>query len=88
MTFGYDGNKPVLRDVSFRVAAGQRVGIIGRTGAGKSTLMHLLTRFFDPDDGQVLLDGVDLRDYRIADLRDQFAIVLQEPVLFSTSVGE
>jgi ATP-binding cassette, subfamily B, bacterial len=64
------------------------VGISGTTGAGKTTLMSLLIRFYDPTAGQVLLDGVDLRDYRIADLRNQFAIVLQEPVLFSTSIAE
>ena len=58
------------------------------TGAGKTTLVSLLTRFYDPTAGQVLLDGVDLRDYRLADLRNQFAIVLQEPVLFSTSIAE
>ena len=57
----------------------------GATGAGKTTLVSLLTRFYDPTDGRILLDGVDLRDYRLADLRNQFAIVLQEPVLFSTS---
>jgi ATP-binding cassette, subfamily B, bacterial len=64
------------------------VGIAGRTGAGKTTLMNLLTRFYDPTDGLIRLDGIDLRDYRIADLRAQFAIVLQEPVLFSTTIAE
>jgi ATP-binding cassette subfamily B protein len=77
-----------LRNVSFEVDPGTRVGISGKTGAGNTTLMSLLTRFYDPTAGQVLLDGVDLRDYRIADLRNQFAIVLQEPVLFSTSIAE
>ena len=88
VSFAYRENHPVLRNVSFEVGPGTRVGISGRTGAGKTTLMSLLTRFYDPTAGQVLLDGVDLRDYRIADLRNQFAIVLQEPVLFSTSVAE
>jgi ATP-binding cassette subfamily B protein len=64
------------------------VGIAGRTGAGKSTLISLLARFYDPLDGAILLDGVDLRDYKVADLRNQLAIVLQEPVLFSTSILE
>jgi ATP-binding cassette subfamily B protein len=86
--FAYDGERPVLRDVSFRVPAGTSVGIAGSTGAGKTTLISLLTRFYDPTAGRILLDGVDLRDYRLADLRNQFAIVLQEPVLFSSSVGE
>jgi len=64
------------------------VGIAGETGAGKTTLVSLLTRFYDPTAGQILLDGVDLRDYKLADLRNQFAIVLQEPVLFSRSIAE
>jgi ATP-binding cassette subfamily B protein len=86
--FSYDGTHPTLRDVSFSVAPGTRVGLVGRTGAGKTTLVSLLMRFFDPQSGGIELDGVDLRDYRVADLRAQFAMVLQEPVLFSTSVAE
>jgi ATP-binding cassette, subfamily B, bacterial len=81
-------NNPVLQNVSFEVLPGTRVGIAGATGAGKTTLVSLLTRFYDPTSGRITLDGVDLRDYRIADLRNQFAIVLQEPVLFSTSIAE
>jgi ATP-binding cassette subfamily B protein len=86
--FAYPGNPPVLHDVSLAVPAGARVGIRGRTGAGKTTLISLLTRFYDPSSGRITLDGVDLRDYRLADLRNQFAIVLQEPVLFSASIAE
>jgi ATP-binding cassette, subfamily B, bacterial len=86
--FGYAGERPVLRDVTFDAAAGTRVGIVGRTGSGKTTLVSLITRFYDPSDGAILLDGTDLRDYRLADLRNQFTIVLQEPVLFSTSIAE
>jgi ATP-binding cassette, subfamily B, bacterial len=74
--------------VSFDLPAGTRLGISGTTGAGKTTVVNLLTRFYDPIAGQILLDGVDLRDYRLADLRAQFAIVLQDPVLFSTTIGE
>ena len=88
VSFAYRENHPVLHDVSFDIDPGTRVGISGKTGAGKSTLMSLLTRFYDPTTGQISLDGIDLRDYKLADLRDQFAIVLQEPVLFSTSVAE
>ncbi|HMA38545.1 MAG TPA: ABC transporter ATP-binding protein [Gemmatimonadales bacterium] len=86
--FGYDADRAVLRDVSFTVAPGTRVAVTGATGAGKSTLMSLLTRFYDPTSGAVLLDGVDLREYRVADLRRQFAIVLQHPLLFSTTIAE
>src|SRR5262245_34243252 len=86
--FAYDGGEPVLRDVTFEVAPGTRVGIAGATGAGKTTLISLLSRFYDPTAGQVLLDGADLRDYRLADLRGQFGIVLQDAVLFSATVAE
>ncbi|MEK6272492.1 MAG: ABC transporter ATP-binding protein [Actinomycetota bacterium] len=88
VSFGYDSAHPVLRDVSFELDPGTRAGIAGATGAGKTTLVSLLTRFYDPTSGQIMLDRVDLRDYRVADLRSQFAIVLQEPVLFSTSIAE
>jgi len=86
--FAYDRENLVLDGVSFAIEAGTRLGIAGRTGAGKSTLMSLLMRFYDPSKGQILLDGVDLRDYKLADLRHQFAIVMQDPVLFSTSIAE
>ena len=88
VSFGYESSRQVLRNLNFEVSPGARVGIAGRTGAGKTTLLSLLTRFYDPVDGQILLDGVDLRDYKLNDLRGQFAIVLQEPVLFSTTIGE
>jgi ATP-binding cassette, subfamily B, bacterial len=86
--FAYEGQNLVLDGISFAIEAGTRLGIAGRTGAGKSTLMSLLMRFYDPNRGQILLDGVDLRDYKLAELRNQFAIVMQEPVLFSTSIAE
>jgi ATP-binding cassette, subfamily B, bacterial len=88
VSFGYDSGRTVLHDVSFTVAPGARVAIMGATGAGKTTLVGLLTRFYDPTTGAITLDGVDLRDYRVADLRRQFAIVLQHPLLFSTSIAE
>jgi ATP-binding cassette subfamily B protein len=88
VSFGYDEERRILHDVSFVVAPGTRVAVIGATGAGKTTLVNLLTRFYDPTAGAVLLDGVDLRDYRVTDLRRQFAVVLQHPVLFSTSIAE
>jgi ATP-binding cassette subfamily B protein len=88
VSFAYEPNHPVLKEISFEVTAGTRLGIAGTTGAGKTTLVNLLSRFYDPGAGRILLDGVDLRQYKLADLRDQFAIVLQEPVLFSTSIAE
>jgi ATP-binding cassette subfamily B protein len=86
--FAYEEGRPVLRGATLAVLPGTTVGISGVTGAGKTTLMTLLTRLYDPDAGCILLDGRDIRDYRLADLRNQFGIVLQEPVLFSTSIAE
>lgn len=88
VSFAYEDARPVLQDVSFEIGPGTRLGIAGTTGAGKTTLVSLLARFYDPTRGQILLDGVDLRDYRLADLRNQLAIVLQDPVLFSASIAE
>jgi len=88
VSFSYATDRPVLHDVSFSIPAGASLGIEGATGAGKSTLISLLTRLYDPTEGRILLDGVDLRDYRRADLRRQFAVVLQESVLFSASIAE
>jgi len=88
VSFSYGRGSDVLDDVSFKVMPGTRLGVSGRTGAGKTTIASLLPRFYDTDEGSVLIDGVDIRDYALADLRDQFAIVLQEPVLFSTTISE
>lgn len=88
VSFGYNTGRPALRDITFAIPAGARVGIAGTTGAGKSTLVSLLLRLYDPTDGAILLDGVDLRDFVLHDLRNQFAIVLQDPVLFSSSIAE
>jgi ATP-binding cassette subfamily B protein len=88
VVFAYDGERPVLDGVSFALEPGTRLGIAGVTGAGKTTLMSLVSRFYDPTSGQILLDGIDLRDLRLDDLRNQFGIVLQDPVLFSTSIAE
>jgi ATP-binding cassette subfamily B protein len=84
----YAAGPDVLRDVSFRVERNTTVGVVGATGAGKTTLVSLLVRFYDPTGGAVLLDGIDVREYRLADLRRQVAFVLQDPVLFSTSIAE
>jgi ATP-binding cassette subfamily B protein len=88
VSFGFGPERPALSEISFAVPAGARVGILGPTGAGKTTLVSLLFRFYDPTAGRILLDGADLRDYRLVDLRNQIAIMLQEPVLFSASIAD
>jgi ATP-binding cassette subfamily B protein len=88
VSFAYNPERPALQDVSFEIPTGARVGIAGTTGAGKSTLVSLLLRLYDPGAGRVLLDDVDLRDYRLRDLRNQFAIVPQDTALFSCSIAE
>ncbi len=88
VSFAYGPDRPVLHDVSCVIPPGTRLGVVGATGAGKTTLISLLTRFYDPQHGAILLDGTDLREYRLTDLRRQFAVVLQDPVLFSVSIAE
>ncbi len=86
--FGYQPGAPVLRDVSFKIEPGMLVGIIGETGAGKSTIAALLTRFYDPQAGTIRLDGQDLRRLPLAWLRRQVVLVLQEPLLFHATIWE
>jgi ATP-binding cassette subfamily B protein len=88
VSFGYEKDRPVLHDVSFALRPGEACAFIGPSGAGKSTLMNLIPRFFDPSSGVVKLDGVDLRELRLKDLREQIAVVLQEPILLPTTVAE
>ena len=88
MHFSYGGEVEVLHDVDFSVRAGQTVALVGHTGAGKSTLVKLLTRFYDPTAGRVTIDGHDLRDVSIRSLRSQLGIVPQEGFLFSGSVRD
>ncbi|RPH54958.1 MAG: ATP-binding cassette domain-containing protein, partial [Acidobacteria bacterium] len=91
VTFAYgpggDGQAPVLRDVSFEVEPGQRVGIVGATGAGKTTLMSLLLRFYDVSRGRILIDGVDVREMDLHVLRGLFSLVLQDVHLFSGTIA-
>src|SRR5437867_2360659 len=88
VSFAYGKDRPVLHGISFNIESGTRLGIAGASGAGKSTLISLLTRFYDPTAGAIFLDGIDLRDFRLEDLRRQFAVVPQDPVLFSASIAE
>lgn len=84
--FGYNPEKMILKGINLHVPAGTKVAVVGPTGAGKTTLINLLTRFYDVNAGSVTLDGHDLRDYRLADLRKAFGVVLQDTVLFAESV--
>ncbi len=86
--FSYPGRTATLHEISFEARAGQAVAIVGATGAGKTTLMSLLPRFYDPHSGRILLDGIDLRDLTLSSLREQISLVPQEPVLFSGTVAD
>lgn len=85
--FPDEPNTPVLEDVDFHVPAGAKLGILGETGAGKSTLVNLISRFYDPTEGSVLIDGVDARDWPLATLRSQVCVVVQDTFLFSDTIG-
>ena len=85
--FAYGGEDYVLRDVSFEVLPGERLGVVGATGAGKSTLINLLLRFYDVSKGRILVDGVDIRDMALDDLRSMFSLVLQDVHLFSGTIA-
>ena len=88
VTFRYTDDREILRDLSFTLAPGQSAAIIGPSGVGKTTLLNLVPRFFDPSGGSIQLDGADLRSLRVRDLRAHVAIVLQEPILLPTSIAE
>ena len=86
VAFGYDAGAPVLKDVTFAVEAGQKLGVVGTTGGGKSTVVGLIPRFYDVDGGHVLIDGVDVRQYTKESLRSQVGFVLQDTVLFHGTI--
>ena len=88
VTFSYSPGRPVLSGVSFKVPAGASVGIAGPTGSGKSTLIAMMMRFFDPLSGSILIDSIDIRHWRVSELRRQFSIVLQDTMLFSGTIRE
>ncbi len=88
VSFGYEINRPILRNITLEIRPGETVALVGATGAGKTTLVGLIPRFFDPWEGRVAVDGKDVRDVQLKSLRTQIAMVLQEPFLFPLSVAE
>ena len=86
VTFGYEKDTPVLKNVNIRVKPGEIIAIVGPTGAGKTTLINLLMRFYEPWSGRILLDGIDIRKIKLESLRRNIGLVLQEPILFSGTV--
>ena len=86
--FAYHPDQFVLRDVSFTVTPGQRIGIVGATGSGKTTIVSLLLRFYDIQRGRILVNGVDIREWELTTLRGLFGVVLQDPHLFSGTIAE
>jgi ATP-binding cassette subfamily B protein/subfamily B ATP-binding cassette protein MsbA len=87
VSFQYHPDKPVLRDVSLAVRAGETIAIVGPNGCGKTTLLQLLPRFYDPDVGCITIEGVDIRDLRLRDLRERFGLVSQETLMFNDTVA-
>ena len=86
--FSYDNEKNALNGVSFTVEPGEMIGLVGHSGAGKSTLINLITRFYDPNDGKIMVDGHDSRDIQVKALRQQIGVVLQDPFLFQGTIAE
>ena len=88
VAFAYDADSPVLQKVNFHIIPGQMVGVVGPTGGGKSTIVSLIPRFYDPTGGVIRIDGVDIRDYKVQGLRNQIGYVLQETVLFQGTIRD
>jgi len=88
VSFGYEANFPVLKNISFSLKQNMKLAIVGPTGAGKSTIINLLTRFYDPDEGAIKIDGHDIREVKLASLRSKMSIVLQDSFLFPISIRE
>lgn len=88
VSFGYEPTNPVLKDVNLHVRPGEMIGLVGHSGAGKTTLINLICRFYDVSEGQILVDGIDVRKIRMRDLRRQIGVVLQDPFLFNGTIME
>jgi len=88
VSFSYTPNKQVLDDISFHIRAGEYFGIVGQSGAGKTTLINLISRFYDPKEGEIRIDGIPIRDLAFSDLRKNIAIVSQDSYIFSGTVAE
>jgi len=88
VTFGYDKHKPVLRNINLDVTPGEMIGFVGHSGAGKSTMINLICRFYDADEGQILIDGVPIKKIPQQDLRSQIGVVLQDTFLFNGTIAE
>ncbi len=86
VTFGYDRHQPILKNISFEIKPGERIGVVGKSGSGKTTIINLLSRFYDIDHGRIAIDGVDIREMSKTDLRGQIGVVLQEPFLFRGTI--
>ena len=88
VTFGYEPHRPVLKNIDFEAKPGEMIGLVGHSGAGKTTTINLLCRFYDPDEGEILVDGVPIRRIRVEDLRTQLGVVPQDTFLFSGTIAE
>ncbi len=86
MNFGYEPINPVLKDVSVHIQPGEMIGLVGHSGAGKTTFINLICRFYDVMEGEILIDGVDVRRIAMNDLRSQIGVVLQDPFLFNGTI--